>query len=86
MGVSLRGWFRFGALALGLAAAGGGLRMARESVSAQTLVDEILADGEFESVEERCQLIPGIAENSPTWGPARYAALPACAAFPFAPR
>jgi hypothetical protein len=67
-------------------AAGGGLRMSRETVRAQALADEVLADPSLESAEERCRLAAGIAEHSPTWGPANYSALPACAAFPYAPR
>jgi para-nitrobenzyl esterase len=66
--------------------AGGGLRVSRETVRAQSLAEEVLADASIESPEERCRLVAGIAEHSPTFGPASYAALPACAKFPYAPR
>jgi para-nitrobenzyl esterase len=64
--------------------AGGGLRVSRETVRAQSLAEEALADPALSSPEERCRIAANIAEHSPTWGPASYAALPACAQFPYA--
>jgi para-nitrobenzyl esterase len=67
-------------------AAGGGLRMSDETIRTQDLVDEILADASFASEEERCRILAGISERSPTWREASYAAIPACRPYPVAAR
>jgi para-nitrobenzyl esterase len=64
-------------------AAGGGLRMARDAEQSDVIVDQILSDPGFEGDEARCRLIAGIAERSPSFGPAQYAALGRCGAWPF---
>ena len=67
-------------------AAGGGLRMSRETVSMPALVLRILADGSFASDAQRCRLIAELASRSGSWQEPQYAALPACSAFPYEER
>jgi para-nitrobenzyl esterase len=63
--------------------AGGGLRMARDTEHSVSLVDQALGDPGFASEEERCRLLAGIAERSPSWRPADYAALERCRPWPY---
>jgi para-nitrobenzyl esterase len=65
---------------------GGGIRMSRETVTGLGLVQSILDDPSFESDEERCRLLGGLAARSPSWGPAQYLALPTCERWPDAAR
>jgi para-nitrobenzyl esterase len=67
-------------------AAGGGLRMSDETVRTQDLVNEILADASFADEAERCRILAGISQRSPTWREPSYAAIPACQPYPVAAR
>jgi para-nitrobenzyl esterase len=67
-------------------AAGGGLRMSRETVRMPALVERILADASFASDEERCRMLAELASRSGSWQEAQYAALPSCSGFPFEQR
>jgi para-nitrobenzyl esterase len=67
-------------------AAGGGLRMADETVRTRELVEEILADASFTDEADRCRILGGISERSPTWSVPSYAAIEACRPYPVAAR
>ena len=66
--------------------AGGGLRMSDETVRTQDIVDSILADASFSDEAERCELLGGISQRSPSWREASYAAVAACQPYPVAAR
>ena len=66
--------------------AGGGLRMSDETVRTQEIVDRILADASFSDEAERCRILGGISQRSPSWREASYAAVAACQPYPVAAR
>jgi para-nitrobenzyl esterase len=66
--------------------AGGGLRMSDQTVRTQDIVDRVLADASFRNEAERCELLGGISQRSPSWRTASYAAVAACQPYPVAAR